>query len=251
MGYDNSRHDDGLGYALANGGNVTKLISVMWLVGIFGWGAAGSSYAFNACGELNNAYGPYDYWTDKDKLPIVEINHFTPEVEGLVKGKSGYLAGDLDYTLRAFPNHPRALFAMMRLGEREKTERLGAAHYSVFCYFDRAIRFRPEDAMARMIYGIYLAKHKKNEAALAQLQVAVQHASDNGNLHYNIGLVFFDLGKFDDALRHAHIAYRLGFELPGLRAKLERAGKWVDEPPTAASQDASATEPSADELRAR
>lgn len=236
---------------MRNREKVKRLILEIGFVGIFGLWAVSNTYALNVCGDLRNGYGPFDFWTDKDKLPIVERLHFTSEVESLVKGKSGYLAGDLDYTLRAFPNHPRALFAMMRLGEREKSERLTGAHYPVSCYFDRAIRFRPEDAMVRMIYGIYLSKLKKNEEALAQLQIAVQYASDNGNLHYNIGLVFFELGKFDEALLHAHLAYRLGFELPGLRAKLERAGKWVDEPPLATRQETTASEQPTDKSLAQ
>lgn len=186
------------------------------------------AFGDESCGSLRNAYGPYDYWSDKDKLPIVEGAHFTPEVETLKAGKSSTLGGDIDYTLRAFPNHPRALLAMVRLGERLKSDRPGGAHYSVACFLDRAIRFRPDDAMARMIFGTYLAKRKKNELALQHLEIAEKNASDNANVHYNLGLVYFDLGKYDKSLSHAHKAYRLGFELPGLRAKLEKAGKWQD-----------------------
>ncbi len=219
------------------------------IAGVLGMVVHGYSMGFDICGELKNAYGPYDYYADKDKLPIVEVNHFTPEVESLVRGKSDYLAGDIDYTLRAFPNHPRALFAMMRLTEREKTERLAGAHFPAYCYFVRAVRFRPEDAMARMVYGIYLAKQKKSNEALEQLEIAVRHASENANLHYNLGLVFFDLGKYEEALHHAHIAYRLGFELPGLRGKLEKAGKWQEPLPAKVRQESPVSGTSADESR--
>ncbi len=195
-------------------------------------GAAGEAEAFEECGSLQNAYGPYDYRVDKDRLGIVEGAHFTAEVESLRSGRSGYIGGDIDYTLRAFPNHPRALMAMMRLGEREHAERLRGAHYSVRCYFERAVRFRPNDATARMIYGTYLARHGKNTEALEQLEAASGYAGDDANVHYNLGLVYFSLGKYDEALSHAQTAYRRGFPLPGLKDKLRQAGQWV-EPPAA------------------
>lgn len=203
---------------------VVRCILVAGWLGVLGGNAA----AFQECGSLRNAYGPYDYWTDKDKLDIVEIAHFTPEVEHLRAGKSGPLGGDIDYTLRAFPNHPRALLSMMRLGEQERTERPRGVNYPVPCYFDRAIRFRPKDPMAHMVYATYLAKAKKNGEALEHLRVAQETAGDNANLHYNLGLVYTDLGQFDKALEHAHKAYRLGFSLPGLKMKLQKAGKWQE-----------------------
>lgn len=191
----------------------------------------GHANAFEPCGPIQNAYGPFDYWTDKDKLGIVEVNHFTPEVESLRSAKSGYLGGDIDYTLRAFPNHPRALMAMMRLGEQARTERPPGTLYTVNCYFDRAVRFRPSDAMARLIYGIYLVKQKRQAEALRHLEVAEQFAGDSANVNYNLGLAFLDLGRYDQALKYAHTAYRLGFPLPGLRRKLQEAGRWRDPEP--------------------
>lgn len=184
------------------------------------------------CGSLQNAYGPYDYRSDKDKLPIVESAHLTPEVVNLVKGKSGSIGGDIDYTLRAFPNHPRALMAIVRLGEQTKNSRPPGAHYSVECYLQRAVRFRDDDAMAKMIYATYLVKNGKPNEALAQLNSAVELGEDSANLQYNIGLVYFDLKQFDKSLEHAHIAYRAGFPLPGLRDKLKRVGKWKEIPPS-------------------
>ncbi len=212
---------------------MTNMKAARLFLGLALWAMViGFANAYEECGSLQNAYGPFDYWSDKDKLGIVEGAHFTPDVENLVKGQSGDLGRDIDYTLRAFPNHPRALFTVVRFGEKSKKERPRGVRYTVRCYLERAIRFRPNDATARMIYGIYLVNHKKNTEALAQLEVAKEHAGDNANLHYNLGLLYFDLGKYDKALKHAHVAYRMGFNLPGLRGKLEKEGKWQDLPPT-------------------
>jgi tetratricopeptide (TPR) repeat protein len=181
-----------------------------------------------SCGPLQNAYGPFDYRSDKDKLPIVEGAHFTPEVASLIRGKTGPIGGDLDYTLRAFPNHPEALMAMVRLGEKEKTTKPTGTRYTVECWLHRAVRFRDNDASAKMIYAIYLAKKGHSIEALKQLNGAAELNPDSANLQYNIGLVYFDLGKFDESLKYAHLAYQAGFPLPGLRDKLKRAGKWKE-----------------------
>ena len=46
--------------------------------------------------------------------------------------------------------------------------------------------------------------------------------------HYNLGLLYFDAGRTDDALEHAVAAYDAGFPLPGLRNKLMSAGHWTE-----------------------
>jgi tetratricopeptide (TPR) repeat protein len=180
----------------------------------------------NACGDLVNPYGPYDYRTDKDKLKIVEQYHFSADVELLRSGMSGQLGGDMDYTLRAFPNHHRALHSMDLLARKEKNEQPRGAKWRVECYFDRAIRFRKDDAMVRMLYGIYLVSHDRKKEGIEQLRSAEKLGAKGANFHYNLGLAYFDIGDHDAALEHAKKAYDLGFPLPGLKDKLKRAGKW-------------------------
>ena len=114
------------------------------------------------CGNLENAYGPYDYTNGEhftNRLPIVEAGHFNSDVETLTAGLSGTIMSDLDYTLRAFPNHHRALNAMGRykLQKRRDFEEF----YSAECYFARAIAFKPEDSVVYQIYAIYLHKSGK------------------------------------------------------------------------------------------
>ena len=41
----------------------------------------------SVCGPLTNAYGPFDYRTQRDKLQVVEEHHFTPKVESLLAGQ--------------------------------------------------------------------------------------------------------------------------------------------------------------------
>ena len=178
------------------------------------------------CGVLTNAFGPLDYRNAKTQLPLVEPYHFTHEVEMLKAGSTGSVGGDLDYTLRAFPNHYRALAAMMNLQFMARTDRPQGTKWSVPCYFDRAIRFVPDDGTVRTIFGVYLMRLGKTRDAMEQFELASRLGDDSGNLHYNLGLAYFEVGEFDKSLDHAQKAYALGFALPGLKQKLRKAGKW-------------------------
>lgn len=213
--------------------------ALAWIVGV---GCAGLLLAFGSsavaadelplqCGTLRNHYGPFDYRTDKSKLPIVEGAHFDAGIESLTRGKSGHLGGDLDYTLRAFPNHHRALLAMMRLAERDKVAKPLGARYTDECYFLRAEYFRPDDGMVKMLAGIFLMKKGRNSEAIERLEAAKKLDPRDANLQYNLGLAYFRLGRYDESLEHAHRAYAMGFALPGLKGMLAKAGKWRDPVP--------------------
>lgn len=185
------------------------------------------------CGRLENPHGPFDYRkASPDQRKLVDNAHFTREVEQLIRGNtSGDPAGDLDYTLRAFPNHPRALRSLMEWGFKKKSDHPKGTNWPVWCYFDRAIRFQPDDAQVKMLYGIYLQRKGNYQESVQQLLNAEKLAGDNANIHYNIGLVYLDLGDYERSLEHAHRAYLLGFPLEGLRNRLKRVGKWKEAGP--------------------
>ncbi|MHB1360566.1 MAG: tetratricopeptide repeat protein [Rhodocyclaceae bacterium] len=185
------------------------------------------------CGSLRNHYGPFDYRTaSAETRQLVERVHFTPKVE-LLRGGENWMnpSQDLSYTLGVFPNHHRALMSLINYAKKTKSEHPDGMKISVACRFDRAERFAPEDAVVKSLYGVYLMhKGLKSEAA-KKLEDALQLAGDNANTHYNLGLAYFDLKDYDKSLASAHKAYQMGFHLPGLRSKLEKAGKWKDPPP--------------------
>jgi len=207
----------------------------------------------NFCGPLANAFGPFDYRPDRDpptagtgdhthKLGLVEGAHFTKEVELLIRGhRSGNdPGGDLDYTLRAFPNHHRALISVMRYGEKRASPKPPGLRYDVECYFERAIRFASDDAITRIIFATYLTKNKRGPEAVTQLEQATRIADENAFTHYNIGLAYFDMKLYDKSLAQAHKALALGFERTELRDLLEKAGQWKDPLPAPADTPASA-----------
>jgi tetratricopeptide (TPR) repeat protein len=183
------------------------------------------------CGTLRNSYGPYDYRkASARQIQLVEDYHFTSSVEELKHGKSGLtIGGDLDYTLRAIPNHHRALVAMMNLGFKVRKDPPPGAQYPVECYFDRAVRFSPDDGAVHTIFGIYMFRRGKITDAIAQFEMAEKLGDSSGNMHYNAGLAYFELGDYDKAVVHAKKAADVGFVLPGLRDKLQKIDKWPAE----------------------
>ena len=178
------------------------------------------------CGSLTNAYGPFDYRRERTgALQIVERAHFTPEVEILQRGKSAALGSDLDYTLRASPNHHRALIAMSNYAIREKTDRPPAANYTVDCYFERAVRFQPDDIVVKLIYVQHLIKTNRRDEALRWLANAADLAKDNPFSHYNIGLLYLEAKDLDKALLHALQSRELGNPRTDLLERIQAAGK--------------------------
>ncbi|WP_350283102.1 tetratricopeptide repeat protein [Nitrosomonas sp.] len=181
------------------------------------------------CGELANAFGPFDYmdrFSHQKDLNIVETYHFTSNVEDLISGQSGSLGSDLNYTLRAWPNHHRALASLVKYSIREKSTHIRGLKWPIECYFDRAIRMNKEDAQVRSIYSAFLSHRGRNKEALAQLEVAADLEPDNATVLYNLGLLYFKQKNYEKASHYAEKAYALNYPLPGLRNKLIQVGKW-------------------------
>jgi len=183
--------------------------------------------AASNCGEFENVY---DYTNNENKrmLGTVEQHHFTPNIESLRSGNTSTLGGELSYTLKIFPNHHRALAAFSKLSLRDKTLKPAGAQYSVECFFDRAIRFKPSDGVVRMIYGNHLLKAGQTDKATEQLKEAINLQPEDPNVNYNLGLLYVQKKDYEQAKIYAKKAYELGFPLPGLKNKLMEAGKWEE-----------------------
>jgi len=203
--------------------------SILITAALIASGAPNHAAAAGPCGDLENAYGPYDYSNPanrRDYLPIVEKFHFTSNVENLIKGRSDTIIGDLDYTLRAFPNHHRALYSMIRY-QLDHPVQPGSQFYTAECYLDRAMRFVPTDPVPHMLAGIYYQRSNDLQKALQSYLEAYAIAPDWVELNYNLGLLYLELGDNDKALEHAHFAYQRGYALQGLKSKLTRKGLWA------------------------
>lgn len=192
---------------------------------------AGGAQAANFCGDLKNAIGPFDYRERGEhayEFNLIENAHFVPDVENGIKGNTSSVSGDLDYTLRAIPNHHRALASMARFAVRTKAMQLDRMHYPVECFFDRAMRFAPTDGAVQAEYANYLFALGKKERAFELYRAAVRLTPENPTINYNVGLAYFAQKDYDNALKYAQQAYAGGYPLPGLKKKLIGVGKWVE-----------------------
>lgn len=190
------------------------------------WNASLQAQEVPGCGTLQNAYGPFDYRDPinrRDNLPIVDTYHFTPDVESLTRGASGTVLGDLKYTLRAFPNHHRALKSMARYGLQNGRFAPDDAIPSADCYFERALAFAPNDEAVHVIYANYLFKRGERAQAKLQYEEALRLAPESVEINYVAGLYFVDVGDLERARKLAQIAYEGGYPLPGLKNKIAAA----------------------------
>ena len=199
-----------------------------------------------SCGNLSNgSNGPWDFRNERQMLAAGENNHFNRSVETLTAGQSGTVGSDINFLLHMYPNHPRGLMAMMRWGEKLKTPTPRDTLYSIECYFERALRFRPDDNVARMIYAMFLSQNARPAEAQKQLDRVVASAGDNPFTHFNAGLLYFDIKQYDKALAQARTARTLGFLRTDLIDKLKAAGKWTEPETPVAAPEAAASAASA------
>jgi hypothetical protein len=165
----------------------------------------------------------------KHHLELVQTHHFNTKIRTF-NSFPMFIAENLDYTLRHFPNHHEALYTVSKfehkLGGTLPQKPSWTWRRSAKCYFDRAIRFRPKDGVVRMLYGIHLHKAGKLENALKQYKAGLELIPGSSELNYNLGLLYYDLKKYKLAKKYATIAYKLGYPLPGLRNMLKEAGYW-------------------------
>jgi hypothetical protein len=204
------------------------------------------------CGELRNFgdIGPWDYADPSSsvrdgenpmgRIKRVENVHFNPEMKMLNTKRFSIerLTGEIHYTLRVFPNHPEALVAISRLERMaggklpQRSATVFTPKISAYCFFDRAIRFRPEDKAVRYSYAIHLHQNRKYQEALEQYRLAESQYEDDRIFQYNIGLLYADIKNWEKAAEHAQRAYSSGVTFAALRQRLEKAGYKIDTRPT-------------------
>jgi len=180
------------------------------------------------CGSLQNHYGPFDYTNAdhyKNKLPIVERHHFDGNVEMLIRGKSAYICTDLDYVLRVFPNHHRALSSMALYQLKNPISPNCPKLLPADCYFDRAKRLNSADAEVYVIYGWYLHMRGQPKEALAEYRQAEKiKTRSSADRDYKIGLALFDLKQYDESKVYAERARKRGYPDDELLDKLKSVG---------------------------
>jgi tetratricopeptide (TPR) repeat protein len=207
--------------------------------------------------NVDGQFGPYDYYRAPTKpvnaIALVEHAHMGFVIADQLRTKDycGYF-GSLRYTLRAFPNHPRALKLMVAFldmhppcnlqpsGRRqaindlvvELSERRWDAG-TADSYFYRALNFMTEDtrvipkhAETHVLYGDWLRQKGRRDEAMKQYQAARTLDPRSSAAHYGLGMLDLEKNDLPSAVAHAGKAYSLGKPPGDLRDRLISAGAW-------------------------
>lgn len=170
-------------------------------------------------------FGPFDY-LDRAKfegeLFITEEYHLTPEILNLQQATTTTAINDIQYTLMAWPNHHKALYAAYRyrLLNRGEFRRDINAPSPVECHLQRAINFSPRDPVPYMIQGMLLHEWELYKEALKSFRTANALMPNDVITLYNMGLTLVELEMYEEAREVADRVYSTDFPLPGLRNKL-------------------------------
>jgi tetratricopeptide (TPR) repeat protein len=195
-------------------------------------------------------FGPFDYYnhrTPASAYGAVESVHFGVRTELLLRqGNFCNYWSDLDYTLRAFPNHPKALMKMAEFLKAHVACEIGGSKISghsplelaeqiesgqwqgrtMEYYFEKAIQYRPEYTETRLLYARALVDVQKRDQAIAILTNCLKLHPGSSEAHYDLGMLYFGNGDLQSSLQHARRAYQLGKPPAELRSNLVAAGVW-------------------------
>ncbi len=180
-------------------------------------------------GQLNaeSYYGNYN----PEHLGAVERHHLQQGWDKAKWDNPIHAWRDVEFILRHFPNHPGAL--MLAIDLSLKSEKLYTPALELF---EKAVAFDVNPAPPWVIFGIFYHRHGMLDKAVTCYLEALKRDPTLAEAQYNLGLAYLDLKQYEKANRAAQKAYALGHPLPGLRKRLQEAGKWQVVPDSA--QDA-------------
>jgi tetratricopeptide (TPR) repeat protein len=179
-------------------------------------------------------YDPNELRRDPGIYRGVERAHITGGGYREFKAKRYQQAyGHVEFALRYYPNNPKALLLLSDVCVKWKSPTCDADGW-----FERAIELNPNIAQTYSIRALHLQRTGRQKEALESYKTALQLDPNSLNAHYNLGLLYFDMGQYALSNEHAQRSYALGAPYPGLRDKLQRAGKWKELPETTATEQA-------------
>jgi tetratricopeptide (TPR) repeat protein len=206
----------------------------------------GSTFEGTACTGNSQGHGPFDYFDadepsdrqwDIGRWWEVRVIHAQPGLAAMNaqpfdQREYNRAAAEFDYVLRAFPNHPDILRAVIELEfvRTRAPERIYAYQTPPECYIQRGIAFRPDQPHLHQLMGLYLQRLGQIDGAIESYQGALELDPRSSEIHYNLGLAYTQKKDYERAMHHARVAYDLGFPLPGLRNRLRALGVWKDAP---------------------
>jgi predicted Zn-dependent protease len=152
----------------------------------------------------------------KQQLNNAEHFHLNKSVlENIATGKYKYALGDINFTLKYFPNHPRALQLLTTIAVLSKNRALPIP------YFEKAIRLYPSHAITHAQYGNYLVVIGDLENGIQKLNHAVYMDPKLTAGHVWLAQAHGKKGDVQAAREARERAKELGYSgsLPGEAAK--------------------------------
>jgi tetratricopeptide (TPR) repeat protein len=146
--------------------------------------------------------------------------HYQPAVKHLQDRKYRFALGDLEFMLKYFPNHPQALAKMAELALALKRPDIADQR------FKDAIARYPKHDETYVIYGTFLQRLGRVDAAISEYEKALEMNPNSAYAQYNLGLAYVDRKEYREANVYAQKAYQLGIGFPALKEKLQAVGAW-------------------------
>lgn len=173
--------------------------------------------------------GDFDYYAprvgsnDITRYNNVMGHHLAPGIEQMRLGQYVGALAHFEFILRYYANQPQTLVALSELCDKWRAPSCDAAADH---WFRKAIERNPGASQSHVVMAMHLHRKNKLDESVKYYKQAIDLAPDSVNAHYNLGLAYTDLKKFDLANQHAQVAYSKGVTLPALRTRLQKAGKW-------------------------
>ena len=190
--------------------------------------------------------GNLDYYaprTGQNEIQLfnnVQGHHLGLGREEMEKGRYAPALEHFEFILRYYPNHPQTLIALSELCLKWKSP---VCDVTAERWYQRAIERNPAAAQSHVVQALHLHRKNKLDEAVKAYGRAIELAPNSINAHYNLGLAYADLKQYELANQHAQKSYALGANLPGLRFRLEKVGKWNPNVSLPASEAKPAAEP--------
>ena len=162
-------------------------------------------YCFATQEVLNNDYFSKD--RDEHLLSTVEAYHLTSSFPDLYKAKEyGYAIGDMQFILRYFPNHPKALLLLCHVA------RLLKRPFLPIPYFNKAISLYPQYAITHIQYGEYLIRVDQIDIGIQQLNIGIRLDPKSGIAHALLAEAYNKKGNTELSKQEMQKARDLGFK---------------------------------------
>ena len=150
------------------------------------------------------------------------------KIEAQPKLKESYLGQantEITYTFERMPEsspvYPTVAVNMARvINEQGQPEEAVAV-------IERALDSHPQDPRPYIGLSVLYRDLKRLDLARdALLKGDTAVGGKSAEIHYTLGLVYFELNDFDRSVEYAQKAYAKNYPLPGLQDKLRRSGHW-------------------------